>query len=170
MKRQLFEIDTRFGQLGDRGIFRSLERAGVLTHHIAGVDNLEHAVNHPPAVGRARLRGETVRQLCRSGGGHMCDWQSVWDGTQQRLLDLSDPFSAGALWQGSPSCNPPDDRGVIQSLLRMAPRLRCSSGGRGCRWLLGSPASERPTFSMPLLAVSLITGQRCVLFQFTWGF
>src|SRR5262245_2729854 len=37
VRKELFEIDTRFGQLGGAGIFSSLDNAGVLKHHIPGV-------------------------------------------------------------------------------------------------------------------------------------
>ena len=34
LKRELLEIDARFGQLGEEGIFAQLDRAGVLDHHL----------------------------------------------------------------------------------------------------------------------------------------
>ena len=37
VKKELFEIDTRFGQLGGGGLFARLDEAGVLTHHIAEI-------------------------------------------------------------------------------------------------------------------------------------
>jgi proteasome accessory factor A len=102
LRSRLFELDTRFGQLGNNGLFSQLERAGVLQHHIPGVDNFEHAMEWPPAVGRAKLRGECVRRLGRinaSRTGYLCDWTAIWDQAQVRLLDLSDPFRQQADWQ-----------------------------------------------------------------------
>ena len=108
LKNRLFEIDTRFGQLGDRGIFSAMDRSGVLTHHVAGVDNVAHAVSHPPATGRARFRGECVRDLWRRGGRGSCDWDGVWDDDAKRLLDLTDPLVGREHWRGLPE--PRSDR------------------------------------------------------------
>jgi hypothetical protein len=83
LRAELFEIDTRFGQLGSNGIFRSLDRDASLTHHVPGVDNIEHAVAYPPATGRGRLRGEAVRQLAADKKQGRCDWQAVWDHDQR---------------------------------------------------------------------------------------
>jgi proteasome accessory factor A len=99
LRQELFEIDTRFGQLGDTGIFTGLERAGVLTHRVNGIDNIEHAVEHPPAAGRARVRGRYVRELSGAGKRYECDWQGIWDHQKHLVLDLSDPFAASAQWQ-----------------------------------------------------------------------
>ena len=63
LRQELFEIDTRFGQLNGKSIFVALDRAGVLEHHIDGVEDVDRAVVQPPAVGRAALRGRFVREL-----------------------------------------------------------------------------------------------------------
>ncbi len=99
LRQELFEIDTRFGQLGDSGIFTCLDRAGVLTHRVGGVDNIEHAMEHPPAVGRAGVRGRSVRELSGAGKRYECDWYGIWDHHRHMVLDLSDPFAASAQWQ-----------------------------------------------------------------------
>jgi hypothetical protein len=62
-RQKLFEIDTRFGQLGPKGIFEALDAAGVLNHRVSGVDNIEQAVIEPPATGRARIRGRVIQRL-----------------------------------------------------------------------------------------------------------
>jgi hypothetical protein len=62
-RQKFFEIDTRFGQLGAKGIFETLDRAGVLNHHVEGVDNIDQAMTEPPVNGRARIRGEVIRRL-----------------------------------------------------------------------------------------------------------
>lgn len=105
LREQLFEIDTRFSQLGGQGIFSTLEHAGVLQQHLPGVDNLEHAMHHPPEIGRAALRGDCVRRFGRRSGfdlGHACDWTRVWDQQNHRVLDLSDPFNREEKWQELP--------------------------------------------------------------------
>jgi len=102
LRSRLFELDTRFGQLGDKGLFAQLDRAGVLRHQFPGVDNFEHAMECPPATGRANLRGNCVRRLgsanC-SRSAYACDWAAVWDQSQHRVLDLSDPFARQEDWK-----------------------------------------------------------------------
>lgn len=99
LRHELFELDTRFTQLGDRGVFAALDRAGALDHALPGVDNIEHAVDHPPAAGRARLRGECIRRFHERPGEYSCDWTGVWDHRGGRYLDLSEPFVSEERWQ-----------------------------------------------------------------------
>jgi len=101
LRLELFEIDTRFSQL-EEGIFAALDRAGVLNHRFPGVDNIEHAMENPPAEGRAHLRGECVRRFGRINGGerrYVADWSGVLDTTSGRFLDLSDPFNTRETWR-----------------------------------------------------------------------
>jgi hypothetical protein len=98
-RHELCEIDARFGQLGERGIFSSLDENGVLCHHVSGVYNVEQAVERPPSVGRARVRGDFVRQLSGDGRRYLCDWRGIWDCARKRRLDLSDPFDVDAEWR-----------------------------------------------------------------------
>ena len=98
LRHELFEIDTRYGQLGDKGLFAALDRAGVLDHHVPGVDNIEHAMENPPATGRAHIRGEQIRRLRGHTRRYLCDWRGLWDCKDKRKLDLSDPFQTNAEW------------------------------------------------------------------------
>jgi hypothetical protein len=98
LRQELLEIDTRFGQLGGRGIFAGLDRAGVLAHHVSGVDAIEQAITEPPAAGRARIRGEVIRRLAGQNGRYQCDWQGIFDASTNRILDLSEPFEAVERW------------------------------------------------------------------------
>jgi hypothetical protein len=116
LRQELFEIDVRFGQLGARGIFTALDRDGVLAHRVVGVDNIEHAMAHPPATGRARVRGEWVRALARERGRFQCDWQAVMDWEQLRRIDLSDPFATEAAWQPFESGGLARERGMRMRL------------------------------------------------------
>jgi hypothetical protein len=97
LRKELLEIDVRFGELGGRGIFANLDGAGVLRHSKTGVDGIEYAMNHPPVIGRARVRGEVVRRLA-AYGYYRCDWQGVADFRNKLLLDLSDPFETEERW------------------------------------------------------------------------
>ena len=98
LRQELLEIDMRFGQLGENGVFAGLDRAGVLAHHIPGVEAIEEAISEPPAVGRARIRGEVIRRLAGQKGNYQCDWQGIFDAGTNRLLDLSEPFESAERW------------------------------------------------------------------------
>jgi hypothetical protein len=98
LRDELFETDLRYGQLGPSGLFGALDRAGVLTHHMPGVDNIPHAIAHPPATGRAAVRGALVRQLSGSDR-YVCDWSGVWDRQAKEVVDLRDPFTHLVRWQ-----------------------------------------------------------------------
>jgi hypothetical protein len=97
--QELFELDMRFGQLGPDGLFPALDRAGVLSHRFPGVDNVEHAMAHPPAIGRGRVRAALVRELSQERNQAVCDWDGVFDWGGRRWADLSDPFARCAEWQ-----------------------------------------------------------------------
>ncbi len=98
LRLELFEIDTRFGQLGPGGIFNSLDHAGVLQHQFPGVDNIPHALANPPAIGRARVRGEAIRRLHGSPPRYTCDWSLIVDAENKTALDLRDPWERAENW------------------------------------------------------------------------
>ncbi|MCZ6765844.1 MAG: proteasome accessory factor PafA2 family protein, partial [bacterium] len=43
LQKSLFEMDMRFGQIGNGGVFNRLDRAGVLSHHVPEVAGVEAA-------------------------------------------------------------------------------------------------------------------------------
>jgi hypothetical protein len=96
LREELLEIDTRFAQLDARGIFASLERAGALSHGVAGLDRIDEAADWPPKSGRARLRGAAVRRLAGHASRFLCDWQGISDSEGVFDLNISDPFAAEA--------------------------------------------------------------------------
>jgi len=104
LRQELYEIDMRFSQIGGRrlGVFNALRRAGVLDDQVADLESIEQAVEQPPAVGRARLRGEWVRRLAGQNGNCSCGWTSVHDNRNFRYLDLSDPFQTEEKWVSLP--------------------------------------------------------------------
>jgi len=116
--QELCEIDTRFGQLGGKGLFAALDRAGVLSHRFCGVDNIEHALAHPPALGRAHLRSLCVRRFAGQPKRYACGWRHVIDREKNLLLDLSDPFIAEEKWQDVPA-GFRDASDSVQTHLRM---------------------------------------------------
>lgn len=97
-RHRFFEIDTRFGQLGPKGIFQALDNAGVLQHHVSGVDNIDQAMAEPPSTGRARVRGQVIQRLAGTMNWQ-CDWQRVVNHKGRRILDLSDPFTCEETWR-----------------------------------------------------------------------
>lgn len=98
LRRQLFEIDTRFAELGERGIFTKLANSGVLTHEVAKIGDIGDFLRTPPPSGRARLRGEFIGQVTDNREHFECDWQGIWDRNKDRFLDLSDPFATTEQW------------------------------------------------------------------------
>ncbi len=123
LRAELFELDTRFGQLGPRGTFASLDEAGVLDHRVPTISAAESlaALNTPPATTRAALRGHAIKELRqrnpgetaptdlggRNGSrGPRASWTGVWDLDDRRMIDLSNPFAQEAQWQPMPQPEP----------------------------------------------------------------
>lgn len=99
LRRELFELDWRYAELGPGSLFEQLDRAGLLQHRVAGVDNIEHAMDHPPDFGRARVRGRAIRRVAHVRTRFACDWGSLWDLENRAMLDLGDPFAEEEQWQ-----------------------------------------------------------------------
>ena len=105
LRAEFFEIDTRFGELGPRGIFSMLDQAEVLDHRVGGIDNIEHAMRNPPSKGRAKLRGAVVKRLAGDLQGRWyCCWDQILSRSHGRVLDLSDPFTEVESWRDVPIC------------------------------------------------------------------
>jgi hypothetical protein len=68
-----------------------------------GVENIEHAMDNPAAVGRARVRGELVKRFVGCNGRYTCDWHGLWDLRAKQFLDLSDPFGTTQKWGPMPA-------------------------------------------------------------------
>jgi len=99
LREELFEIDWRFGELGEGSLFAQLDRAGVLQHRFPGVDNIEHAMRHPPDFGRAKLRGRVIQRVAHVRSRFACDWKGIFDMENFAMLDLSDPFAREERWR-----------------------------------------------------------------------
>ena len=97
LRNQLCEIDVRFSEIGDKGIFEKLDSEGVLEHRLVAEEDVEFSMMEPPKVGRAKLRGKWVKKLTGVQGAQ-CNWQSVFDPRTNRRLDLSDPFQEEEIW------------------------------------------------------------------------
>jgi hypothetical protein len=101
LRQELFEVDVRFGQLGSRDLFEALDARGVLDHKMPGVDRIDDAVDQPPKQGRARLRGETIREAAGTGRQCSCSWEYVFDHLTEAYLDLDDPFAERCVWRNN---------------------------------------------------------------------
>jgi hypothetical protein len=121
LRRELCEIDMRFGQLHDQSIFSTLDRGGLLSHRVPGVDRIEGAIANPPPYGRARLRGEVIARFAGQGGRYLCDWQAVWDQAESRFLDLSNPFATEENWRADT-----ENEGVMAALSLFGPNFRAA--------------------------------------------
>jgi hypothetical protein len=124
LRQDLFEVDVRFGQLGPRSVFEALDRAGVLDHHVPGIDRIDEAVEEPPAEGRAQVRGETIRQAASHANRYSCTWDYVFDHQTGSCLDLTDPFAGRAVWQQLALNGPPPDDAVLSATVEHAPSPR----------------------------------------------
>jgi len=102
LRFELFEIDTRYGILGEGGIFPALDRSGVLDHHLPGVDDIPHAIENPPALGRASIRGQAIHRLAGANGRYAAEWDGIWDLHEGKELNLSHPFCSSEKWEKTP--------------------------------------------------------------------
>jgi proteasome accessory factor A len=94
LRAQLCELDMRYGQVGRRGVHRSLDDAGLLEYSLVSREEVERAVTQPPR-GRARARGGAIQDAVKVGtnlASYRCDWTGIVDRAGKRFLDLADPF------------------------------------------------------------------------------
>jgi len=123
LRYELFELDLRYGQLGDQSIFAELDRKGCLRHHVDGVDNIENSLTEPPAAGRARLRSRTVTRLANRSPEVVCDWSRIYDRRAGRMMDLSDPFEQEEQWRDMLKLQEQTSEGIMD-LNEVEQRLR----------------------------------------------
>jgi hypothetical protein len=97
-RNELFELDAKFGALGERGVFNALDRAGALRHRVRELD-VADAVLHPPRDTRAGIRGDVVRRLSEAAISYHAEWTSIYNVGAGQELDLMDPFETQERWQ-----------------------------------------------------------------------
>jgi len=98
LRDQLFELDTRFGQIGEDGIFARLDRAGVLDHTVIEPAEIEDAMTNPPARGRAHERGTRIAELATDRSRYHATWSAIADRRESRRYDMGDPYGRNAEW------------------------------------------------------------------------
>jgi hypothetical protein len=95
---ELCEIDTRFGELGQGGLFHKLDHAGVLDHRLPELGSVQDAMTSPPLGGRAEVRGRAIRELQPSRSRYRCSWEWIHDQEKNRMVDMGDPFGSWSGW------------------------------------------------------------------------
>lgn len=98
---ELCEIDTRFGQLGQPGLFHQLDQAGVLDHRLPELGSVEDAISAPPPGGRAEVRGRAIRERHADPDRdrYKCCWNVIVDQKSGRVYDMSDSYGRSASWR-----------------------------------------------------------------------
>lgn len=146
LRSRMMETDMRFGQLGERGIFRSLDRASVLEHRVPDVGDVDAAIEVPPSFGRAKLRGNMVRTLPREHERYLCGWDSIVDLNAGRMLDLADPFNEHAEWEeGFGEAREPDAPLELTRLAAIERERRARTRSRAIRFAsVVEPPEARP--------------------------
>jgi len=99
LRLELFELDVRFAEVGERGLFRVLADAGALDHRVPGMRPVEEAMVEPPEGSRAFLRGRIIRRLADNPGRYQCAWHGVLDVETNRMASLRNPFQKKELWR-----------------------------------------------------------------------
>jgi proteasome accessory factor A len=111
LRAELFEIDTRFSQLGPRGVFASFDRSNILDHRVVEREAIERAMNQPLAPSRARQRSRLIRRLSANASGVVCGWSEVTDTKRRRRMALADPHgNERPHWRST--ATPRDKRGL----------------------------------------------------------
>jgi proteasome accessory factor A len=118
LRAELFEIDTRFGEVGPSGIFAALDAAGVLDHSLSGLRDIEEAMSQPPSGGRARERGQAILRHCQEPKRYSVGWQQIVDHQLDRVLDLSDPFGRNPTWKPLESVRKESRDAQLRRILR----------------------------------------------------
>lgn len=100
LRCELCEIDTRFSQLGQQGIFSSLDKSSMRSHQVVGAADIAKAKDVPPQATRAKRRGQWIARLTSTSSDYICDWTGIWNRGSDQFLDLRDPFdSEECNWQ-----------------------------------------------------------------------
>lgn len=114
LRHELFELDVRFSEVGERGLFRLLADAGALDHRVDGMRAVEEAMVEPPEGSRALLRGRLVRRLADEPGRYRCAWHGVWDLEANRIASLRNPFQKKELWRKARTTTLASSSGVFR--------------------------------------------------------
>jgi len=98
-------LDTAFTEMKPNGLFRTLEKRGLINHKVVSEWSARKAINTPPQDTRAKLRGEAVKNL---GSSCTMNWGWVCNDQAGEFVDLSNPFESNQEWHKVPTdraCN-----------------------------------------------------------------
>lgn len=95
LSRELWELDTKFGRVGPKGVFHLLNAQGCLQHRID-----PGPIPRESAATRASLRGLEIQKACRAGKDDtiLADWSGLYDTSNDQELNLFDPLQTSAAW------------------------------------------------------------------------
>ncbi len=104
LRSELFEIDTRFAEIGADGLFGQLDAADVLDHRIPEVSDpqVRRAIEQAPQDTRACVRGRTIERLSRrrpKKADFQADWHRITRSDDRVVLDMGDPWNLSPCWQ-----------------------------------------------------------------------
>ena len=100
VRLQLFELDTRFSQVGARGVFAQLKAADLVREQYDAPTptQIEIATECPPRGCRSEIRGQVIGEKWPSRQRYRCDWTRVVCVDGPLFLKLPDPFQTQASW------------------------------------------------------------------------
>jgi hypothetical protein len=86
---RLQALELNYHELG--GWFDEMADAGQIDPIVVRPEEVERAIHQPPPSGRAEARSELIEEFHSQPWA--CDWQYVVNQTEQKWVDLRDPFS-----------------------------------------------------------------------------
>ncbi len=100
VRAKLAEMDIRFGELGENGIFNQMHASGVLAHEVVPESAIQSAVDNPPQDTRANPRGKWIKRIWdgKDASQFLCDWDVIVDTKSRCRLDLASPFVRTPQW------------------------------------------------------------------------
>lgn len=103
IRNKLAELDIRFGEFGENGIFNKMDSDGVLNHKMVPQADINFAVDNPPADTRAMQRGKWISDLYQTKYSMylICDWDKIINTKNERWLDFRSPFTESASWKNT---------------------------------------------------------------------
>jgi hypothetical protein len=86
---RLQALELNYHELG--GIFDELAATGLVDPVVVSPEDVERAIHNPPPGGRAEARSTSIAQF--HGQAWQSDWQYVINQSEEKWVDLRDPFA-----------------------------------------------------------------------------
>ena len=97
IREELFELDVRFGDISEEGLFASLARDTRPGNRLVSERAIDDAMRIPPQGTRAKLRGEWVERLSQERAQKQCGWEFIHDDNENLSLLFDDPFGSSTV-------------------------------------------------------------------------